>query len=109
MLGFEINRTANNNFFQVGSLAIRKKVKKDTSPYLEGFEKSVQNKIMQRFERKRLAVDEETYLLKTELDEIKKRASKPEIDLVLEKAEKMFEKSKLKLNMLLKEHGLNIQ
>ncbi|NQY31097.1 MAG: hypothetical protein HRT69_16730 [Flavobacteriaceae bacterium] len=109
MLGFEINRTTNSNFFQIGSLVISKKVKKVTIQESAVFEKLEQNKIMQRFEEKRLSTDEETYLLKTELDEIKKGASQPEIDLVLEKAEKMMKKSKLKLDMLLKEHGLNIQ
>ena len=109
MLGFEINRTTNNNLFQVGSLVISKKVKKATPLTLERFEKNVQEKILQRFEQKRLAVNEETYLLKTEFDELKRGASQPEIDLVFEKAEKMLKKSKLKLDLLLKEHGLNTQ
>ena len=109
MLGFTLDYISINNLFNIGSFRINRKIKKVTPTILDNFDKTVQFKITNRFEKKRISVAEKTYLLKTELAEIKKGASQPEIDLVLEKAEKMLKKSKLKLDLLLKEHGLNTQ
>jgi len=72
MLGLIVKRTTNNNLLQIGSFAISKKTTENHSPKSEVFEKQIQNRKEQMFQKKREAIEKETALLKIELKQLLK-------------------------------------